>query len=556
MKTIILYLISALLSINAYTQCAGTISYTLDVPPSNDNTYPPGTTVELCVTMTGWDGNAQGSNWFEGFGLTLGSGWISSIPTLTPADNEADGSGTWLWVDNVTSSQTGLTVGPGFFFEGPQGPTDGDPGNDWGDYCSNGDCVWNFCVSLTADNVSGLPLTIEVTPYADGTMGSWTNPSCGNQDSPVSIFDGEIGCTTCGCIDPLACNFNPTACCDDGSCSYFSMGSITHNLLPCPDTTCTNSEVIYSVTGNQSSAYDWYMMGGGSVTTDQSNSCEVVWGNTPGTYTLVVQEITSAGCIGPVETCDVELVVPDIIFDTTEYNICLNSSVMLHAEPAGGYWFNEFMNGNIFIGEIAGLYQPEYYAMIHGCLVSETVDVNVQRKHNAPDIIYSDEVIDLCVDPASQCYVAVDPIGVVYFWSINDVEQPYIDNVLNIEWYDTTQTYTIKVIAYDALGCESEPKSISVRTESCQIFYAPNSFTPNGDGVNDVFIISGLSVYQPNLRIFNRWGVEVYTSSNLWWTGDSGGGYYSDSGVYNWIIEYKDKFGQNKQESGHLTLIR
>jgi len=26
--------------------------------------------------------------------------------------------------------------------------------------------------------------------------------------------------------------------------------------------------------------------------------------------------------------------------------------------------------------------------------------------------------------------------------------------------------------------------------------------------------------------------------------------------VYNWIIEYKDRFGQNKQESGHVTLIR
>jgi gliding motility-associated-like protein len=127
---------------------------------------------------------------------------------------------------------------------------------------------------------------------------------------------------------------------------------------------------------------------------------------------------------------------------------------------------------------------------------------------------------------------------------------------MQIEWYDTTRTYTIKVIAYDEIGCESEPKLISVRTEACQRFFAPSSFTPNGDGVNDIFNISGLSVYRPSLKIFNRWGVEVYVSSNLWWTGDSGGGYYCDNGVYNWTIEYKDKFGQNKQESGHVTLIR
>jgi hypothetical protein len=69
-------------------------------------------------------------------------------------------------------------------------------------------------------------------------------------------------------------------------------------------------------------------------------------------------------------------------------------------------------------------------------------------------------------------------------------------------------------------------------------------------------MISGLSVYQPNLKIFNRWGVEVYVSSNLWWNGDGGGGYYCDNGVYNWVIEYKDKLGQNKKESGHLILVR
>ena len=159
-------------------------------------------------------------------------------------------------------------------------------------------------------------------------------------------------------------------------------------------------------------------------------------------------------------------------------------------------------------------------------------------------------------DSYTQTYVADDAIEGTYAWFINDVRQGSVENGLIVEWYDTTQTYTIKVIAYDALGCESEPKLISVRTESCQRFFAPNSFTPNGDGINDIFEIRGLSVYKPVMKIFNRWGVEVYTSTNLWWTGDSGGGYYCDTDVYNWIVEYRDKFGQNRQESGHVTLIR
>ena len=547
-----LYLIST--AIFSLSQCIGDITYTVDIPPAADNTYPPSTTVELCVTMTNWNGNAEGSNWLEGFGLTLGTGWVDVQPAQSPDDAEADASGTWLWMTDVTSDATGLTAGPGYFFEGPTGPTDGNPGNDWGDFCGTGDCVWTFCVQLTSSATSGDPLDIEVTPFADGSMGSWGTEMC--FDPPTSIFTGTVGCTICGCTDPLACNYDPTVCCDDGTCDYFSMSDITHNFVPCPDTTCTGSEVTYSVNGNESSTYIWNITGGGLVTTDQTSSCEIIWGDVPDTYTITVQEITSAGCEGELKSCDVVVVIPDIIFDTTIYSMCLNASEVINALPMGGIWISDHMNGSTFVGTMPGTYYPSYVTNIHGCDISEDIEVVVKRKYEAPDIIYSSEIINLCNDSYTQSYIADDTIGFTYGWFIDNVRQPTIDNQMQIEWYDTTRTYTIKVIAYDEIGCESEPKLISVRTEACQRFFAPSSFTPNGDGVNDIFNISGLSVYRPSLKIFNRWGVEVYVSSNLWWTGDSGGGYYCDNGVYNWTIEYKDKFGQNKQESGHVTLIR
>ena len=602
MKKILVF-ISLIISFNVFAQCEGVITYTVDTPPGPNNTYPPGTTVELCVTMTGWNGNSQGSNWFEGFSLALGVGWQTVTPVLAPDDAEGDASGTWLWMETVTSESTLATAGPGYFFEGPSGPTDGNPGNDWGDYCMNGDCVWTCCVELTAQNGNpGADLHIGVIPYADGDMGSWGTNMC-NPEQTI-LFEGSIGCfipgctdllacnynqnadcddgtcvqpgctdpTACnfnvnapcddgsctygGCTDPLACNFNPAAGCDDGSCGYFSMGDITHNLIPCPDTTCTGSEVSYSVTGNQSSTYNWNITGGGILTTNFNNSCEILWSEFPDTYTITVQETTSEGCVGEVKTCDVVVVVPDITFDTTKYSICLNSSVDLFAEPIGGNWSSEFMNGNSFIGTKPGTYHPSYSTNIYGCDISESVEVVVRRKYDAPNIIYSSEIIDFCTDSYTQLYSADDTIGVTYSWFIDESKQPSFDNQMTVEWYDTTKTYIIKVIFYDEIGCESEPKLISVRTETCQRFFAPNTFTPNGDGTNDVFKISGLSVYQPILKIFNRWGVQIYTSSNLWWTGDGGGGYYCENGVYNWIIEYKDKFGQNKEESGYVTLIR
>lgn len=604
MKKIYSLLVGIFLTVNVFSQCGGVTTFTTDIPPAADGTYPPNTTIELCVTMTGWNGNAQGSNWMEGFGLTLGAGWVVINPTLPPDDADADASGTWLWMNTVTSDVTGLVAGPGYFFEGPTGPTDGNPGNDWGDYCMNGDCVWTFCVELTSSGNSGDPLNIEVQNFSDGTMGSWGNNDCEGQDLPVSIFIGEVGCNTYGCTnaaacnydanaacddgscilpgctdplacnydmnapcddgsrtyggctDPLACNFNPLAGCDDGTCNYFSMGDITHNFIPCPDTTCTGSEVMYSVTGNQSSTYEWQVTGGGLVTTDLTNDCEIIWGDIPGTYTITVQETTERGCVGVIKTCDVEVIIPDITFNDTKFSMCLNSSYDIIPFPQGGSWSSEFMNGNTFVGTKSGTYHPSYLTNIHGCDIQEEVEVVVKRKYEAPNIIYSAELINFCTDSYNQIYFADDTIGVTYGWFIDESKQPTNDNVLNMEWYDTTQTYIIKVIAYDEIGCESEPKLISVKTETCQRFFSPNSFTPNGDGTNDIFEVRGLSVYIPTLKIFNRWGVQVYTSNNLWWTGDSGGGYYCENGVYNWVIEYKDKFGQNKQESGYVTLIR
>ena len=64
MRQFLLSLFLTLISVSIFSQCAGNISYTLDIPPNGNNTYSPGSVVELCVTLDGWNGNGQGSNWF------------------------------------------------------------------------------------------------------------------------------------------------------------------------------------------------------------------------------------------------------------------------------------------------------------------------------------------------------------------------------------------------------------------------------------------------------------------------------------------------------------
>jgi len=595
MRQFLLSLFLTLISVSVFSQCAGNISYTLSVPPSANNTYPPGTVVELCITMDGWNGNNQGSNWFEGFYIALGGGWQTVTPTLFPQDAEA-ASGDWIWT-TLTTSDNGATSGPGFFFEGPSGPTDGNPGNDWGDSCPSTTCVWSCCVELVAaSGPSGLDLHIGVIPYSDGTMGSWGIQAC--NETQTILFQGSIGCfvpgcidpnacnynlnadcdnnsctysgctdvTACnydinagcddgsctysGCIDPLACNFDSLAGCDDGSCNYFSMGTISPN----PDTVCVNTNTFYSVIGNSTSLYDWSVTGG-TVNTNQSVNCNVNWGNIPGDYTLSVQETTPAGCVSPIVTCDVVIVDPKVTFDSS-YRICYNQSVTLSANPPGGNWSGDYINGSTFVGSVPGISRPIYTTNIHNCVISNSVEVIVETLYQSPSLLYSKLDLDLCFDPNDQTYTAVDDRSTSFVWTINGSTQSSNDNTLFISWYDTTNTYLINVYGIDNLGCKSNTTGINLHTNACQRFFAPNSFTPNGDGINDIFEVRGLSVYKPIVKIFNRWGVEVYVSSNLYWTGDSGSGYYCDNGVYNWIIEYKDKDGFNKIQKGFVTLIR
>lgn len=110
--------------------------------------------------------------------------------------------------------------------------------------------------------------------------------------------------------------------------------------------------------------------------------------------------------------------------------------------------------------------------------------------------------------------------------------------------------------------CQSfNPDSISFTlsdTSEVLRVYAPNSFTPDNDGVNDIFRVSGIGIYEPRLLIFDKWGNAFFETNDLrrGWNGDNGTGYYSEDGVYNWVIFYKDAQGVSKENNGYVILIR
>jgi len=90
--------------------------------------------------------------------------------------------------------------------------------------------------------------------------------------------------------------------------------------------------------------------------------------------------------------------------------------------------------------------------------------------------------------------------------------------------------------------------------------FIPNAFTPNGDGLNDIFKIIGLpeeNITQFNLQVFNRWGQSVFTTNDIreGWDGRMNGEYCPE-GNYVWVIYYADDKKTRTSNKGSVMLLR
>lgn len=95
------------------------------------------------------------------------------------------------------------------------------------------------------------------------------------------------------------------------------------------------------------------------------------------------------------------------------------------------------------------------------------------------------------------------------------------------------------------------------------VYYVPNSFTPDGDELNNTFkpvFTAGFDPYNYNMKIYNRWGELIFESKDVdygWDGAYMGAKGLCQEGTYIWVIEFKllNK-DVRKRINGHTTLIR
>jgi gliding motility-associated-like protein len=111
------------------------------------------------------------------------------------------------------------------------------------------------------------------------------------------------------------------------------------------------------------------------------------------------------------------------------------------------------------------------------------------------------------------------------------------------------------------LGCSNEECALILLEDGLNI-HVPNAFTPDGDGINDIFFPVVLNARDEtySFTIFDRWGAEVYTTEALdqGWNGAyRNQGETLSTGVFTWRLTAQDIFTADRREIvGSVTLIK
>ncbi len=305
---------------------------------------------------------------------------------------------------------------------------------------------------------------------------------------------------------------------------------------------CAGEDVALNTDAQSGASYSW-IDPQGNVTPGEN---EIVYAssNTPtsGEYSLVID---LSGCLSDTAYANVNIHPNpqfNLMADTT---ICDGSTIVLSGPDGYSYeWSNDETSQTIEGGS------GNFMLTItdeNGCSASDEVVVSSAGPSATITVLPSNEGF-----PGFEFTLNGDaqngstPIA-NWTWNFGDGATDGNQNTTHI--YTSAGIYTISLNVSDDRGCESASTEIvSIKNN----FKIPDGFSPNGDGVNDTFVILGLELKNDvKLQIFNRWGAIVFESSdykpgNFWDGGD-----HTD-GTYFYILQVPGM----DAKSGAVTIAR
>lgn len=435
----------------------------------------------------------------------------------------------------------------------------------WGFTASTGgdDNLQQFCTSLNAGHSSPsnqtycerVPITFTDSSTSFGTIVKWYwNFGDGDtsmmQDPPPHVYPV-----------PGVYTVTQNVLSNDGCLSDTNKTILTIGSYPIASFTvgnaCTDQPLplvndSYDTVG-RFGTWTWTVSNGQTF----SDSLPSIIFSQTGNYTLSLSTVSAEGCAS--NTFTAPLVVsssPQVTFN--QDSACLGAPLVLSGTSLSTvplrqwYWLLGAVPDSgqtitrVFTQE--GAFNTSLWAVSpQGCL-SDTVTrtVSIQASH-----AYAGNDTAVALGYPIQLQASG---GATYVWSpATGLSDPDIADPVALISQDTRYTLT----AYTSAGCASSA-AILIKVFKGPAIYVPSAFTPNGDGINDVLKIVAPGIKQLNyFRVFDRWGREVYHSTDLQATWDgTASGHPVPSGTYVWMVMGIDLTGKPLTEQGTVLLLR
>jgi gliding motility-associated-like protein len=400
---------------------------------------------------------------------------------------------------------------------------------------------------------------VAITSPVAGTSFTWTNsnpavglPASGTGNIPSFLATDAGNTAISGTVQISA--ITATGCAMVAPVTFtITINPLAPASLATPDGTilCPGDSLPIVASGGYT--YQWY--GNGSSQTGATSP--LYNAKLPGTYN--VTSITNMGCRDS-SSIPIVIVVPTVTVGfTSQPAICINlpltytnTSVVAEGQPLAYQWYDNAGNSStatspVFTYDSAGIINVTLVATPVGC-ASLTDSITEQITVLAPAPGIQLPTVNLELGLATQ--LNARPLGdsSVTWNPPTGLSSTTIANP--IATLTTSEQYTITMI--NTAGC-STTDTLQILIRPRNTVYIPSGFTPNGDGFNDLFVITGINNYPgSSLAVYNRWGKQVYYAAsyqNNW------GGSDLPAGTYVYVLQLKTTQGYTLYK-GALELMR
>lgn len=298
-------------------------------------------------------------------------------------------------------------------------------------------------------------------------------------------------------------------------------------------------------------------------TISNSNSPSSTFSSTDyGSYTLV-WSVTNGACVVSDTTIITFDQNPDQALAINDTTICGNSIQISSNNPSVGIGYWTVINGKATISDTLSN-NPQLsnlsignntfvWTISNGSCPSTYDTLNIFVN---PSSIIAEFTTDTSIIFAFQV-VAFNDLSSgnpsTWHWDFGDGDTSIIQNPGHI--YTNTGTYPVTLTITNSDGCiDTVLKYIDV----IEKLLIPNVFTPNNDGINDIYKVIASGYTNFNMKIYNRWGALLFESDkiNYGWDGRTVSGTNVSDGTYYYVIQLTSPRGEQIIEKGPLQLIR